>query len=123
MKHIVIAWNGSREITRAVNDALPLLKEAERVIVTTVHEPEKKAGPATDLDVGDYLARHGVIASFKYLERANTITQTINPYVAETGANLIVMGAYGYSRLAEIVLGSATRTMLKEMTVPVLMSH
>lgn len=123
IKHIVIAWNGSREITRAVNDALPLLKGAERVTVAAVQELEKKAGPATDLDIGDYLARHGVMVSFKYLERATTITQTINPYVAETDANLIVMGAYGYSRLAEIVLGSATTAMLKEMTVPVLMSH
>jgi nucleotide-binding universal stress UspA family protein len=124
--NVLVAWNASREAARAVTDALPLLRRAERVVVMAVdaHASPAGHGESPGADIAVFLARHGVKA-----EAAPTVSSgvdvgnTILSRASDQGADLIVMGAYGHSRVREIVLGGATRTLLQSMTVPVLMSH
>jgi nucleotide-binding universal stress UspA family protein len=123
---VLVAWNASREASRAVNDALPLLQSAEMVTVLAVNPRHGINGhgdvPAADIAL--HLARHGVRA-----EAAHTVANDIPEgeallsYAADIGADLIVCGAYGHSRARELVFGGVTRTLLSEMTAPVFMSH
>jgi nucleotide-binding universal stress UspA family protein len=123
---VLIAWNASRESTRAVNDALPLLRGAKMVTVLAVNPKHGIEGhgdvPAADIAL--HLARHGVKA-----EAAHTIAKDISEgdallsYAADLGADLIIAGGYGHSRAREMVFGGVTRTLLQEMTVPMLLSH
>ena len=123
---ILVCWNASHEAARAVTDALPLLQGASRVTVLTIDARAYETGhgkqPGADLAL--FLARHGVNVDVKQtvssgLDHGNVILSR----AADEGADLIVMGAYGHSRLRETILGGATRTVLRSMTVPVLMSH
>jgi nucleotide-binding universal stress UspA family protein len=123
-EHVLIAWNGTREATRAVHDALPLLKLATKVTVLSI-DPEHGTEPRVPgADIALHLARHGIAA-----EAASTpgldigVGDLLLSRAADLGADLIVMGAYGHSRVREMVLGGATRHILQHMTVPVLMSH
>jgi nucleotide-binding universal stress UspA family protein len=123
-KRILVAWNTGREATRAVTDAIPMLREAEQVHVV-VFNPEGTAhGAVPGADIGLYLARHSVPVEVSY-HRADDIDvgNQLLSRVADLGIDLIVMGAYGHSRLRELVMGGATRTILESMTAPVLMSH
>lgn len=123
---VLVAWNASRESTRAVNDALPLLRGAKAVTVLAVNPKHGIEGhgdvPAADICL--HLARHGVKA-----EAAHTIAKDISEgdallsYAADLGVDLIVCGGYGHSRAREMVFGGVTRTLLQEMTVPMLLSH
>lgn len=119
----LIAWNGSREAARAVADALPLLRAAKKVTVLAVN-PDADLGDEPGADIALHLARHGVDA-----EASRTVARDLDPadallnHAADRGSDLIVMGAYGHARLRELVLGGVTRSILGEMTVPVLMSH
>jgi nucleotide-binding universal stress UspA family protein len=125
-ERVLVAWNASRESTRAVNDALPLLAGATVVTVLAVNPRRGIEGdgnvPAADIAL--HLARHGVKA-----EAAHTIAKDISEgdallsYAADLGADLIVCGGYGHSRAREMVFGGVTRTLLQEMTVPMLLSH
>lgn len=123
-QNVVVAWNGSVEATRAVTSALPLLKRARQVTVLVanpgldVFEEEGEPGA----DIGLYLARHGVKTEV-LVRTASDSVATIADTVASCNADLLVMGAYGHSRLREFILGGATRTMLREMRVPVWMAH
>jgi len=122
-KRIMVAWNDSREATRAVNDAMPLLEVADTVdVVSLVKAKSEEQVPSADIT--HYLARHGVKAeaSREIAGELPTSTMLLNR-AADRGADLLVMGAYGHSRLREMVLGGATYNILKNMTVPVLMSH
>ena len=123
-ERILIAWNGSREATRAVHDAIPLLKLATKVTVLSI-DPDANTGPRVpSADIALHLARHGVAA-----EAASDVGVDIGvgdlllSRAADLSADLVVMGAYGHSRMREMVLGGVTRQMLQHMTVPVLMSH
>jgi nucleotide-binding universal stress UspA family protein len=123
---ILVAWNGSREAIRAVADALPLLQAAQRVTVLTVRpEARPAASPVPPPDIAAYLQHHGIVADVLenvsrddpgrwLLARAEDL---------ELPADLIVAGAYGHSRLTELVMGGVTRSLLQGMTVPVLLSH
>ncbi len=125
-ERVLVAWNASREAARAVNDALPLLREASAVTVLAVNPRRGINGhgdvPAADMAL--HLARHGVRA-----EAAHTVANDIPDgeallsYAADIGADLIVSGAYGHSRARELVFGGVTRTLLAEMTAPVFLSH
>ena len=125
-ERVLVAWKSSREAARAVNDALPLLREARSVTVLAINPEEGVAGdgdtPAADIAL--HLARHGVKA-----EAAHTVATTIPEgdallnYAADMSADLIVAGGYGHSRLRELAFGGVTRTLLTTMTVPVLLSH
>lgn len=123
---VMVAWNGSREATRAVNDALPLLRKAKKVVVMAANPGGGIDGhgdvPGADLSL--HLARHGVNAEAQQVQADDlNIGQILLSRCADEDVDLLVMGAYGRSRVRELVLGGATRHVLEHMTMPVLMSH
>ncbi|MGH6943153.1 MAG: universal stress protein, partial [Geminicoccaceae bacterium] len=122
----VVAWDASRAAARAVSDALPLLERAKSVTVVSVNPRPNLFGhgEVPGADIALHLARHGLKVEVHRLEARDIDTaNAILSYVADAGCDLLVMGGYGHSRLRELVLGGVTRTMLGEMTVPVLMAH
>ncbi|MDH3671922.1 MAG: universal stress protein [Gammaproteobacteria bacterium] len=124
--HVLVAWNASRESVRAVNDALPLLKQAQTVDLLAINPPGYIAGEGEipSADICQHLVRHGVDAKATHLEaHDSSVGEMLLSRAADKGADLIVMGAYGHSRVREFVLGGATRHLLEHMTVPVLMAH
>lgn len=124
-RRVVIAWNGGREAARAVGDALPLLRRAETVWALSIGRGagETAASPASEL--GAFLADHGIRATPKELTAGDDISASdlLLSLLSDLGADLLVMGCYGHSRVREVVLGGMTRGILGHMTVPVLMSH
>ena len=125
-RRVVIGWNASREAARAVNDAMPLLTAAETVTVLTIdpREGPQAHGEVPGADISLHLARHGVKAEIERTVSADLpIGEILLSRVADLGADLLVMGAYGHSRARELLLGGATRSLLRSMTLPVLMSH
>lgn len=122
-KRVMIAWNASREATRAVTDALPILARADSVEVVAF-EPGGDHGEIAGADLAHFLARHGVKATAAHdVAPGIEIGERILSRAADIDADLIVMGAYGRSRVRELVLGGATKGILDAMTVPVLMAH
>jgi len=123
---IVVAWDASRLATRAVNDALPLLRKADKVHLLAIN-PEggiEGHGAIPGADIGLHLARHGVKAESSSIRVEDLdVGDALLSRVADFGADLIVMGAYGHSRWRELVLGGVTRHLLDHMTVPVFMTH
>ena len=122
---ILLAWNGSLEARRAVHNALPLLKRAGRVEVAVLN-PNQRPGvhgaqPGTDIAL--YLARHGVTVNVREKFTPDDIGGALLSLAVDCGADLLVMGCYGHSRLREVLLDGATRAILEAMTLPVLMSH
>lgn len=120
---VLIGWDGSREAARAVNDAMPFLKEAASVTVVTLDNraDDTDADPGT---VVSHLLRHGVHATgSKQKPGDGSIADALLACTVDAGADLLVMGGYGHSRVREVVLGGTTRGVLRHMTVPVLMSH
>jgi nucleotide-binding universal stress UspA family protein len=123
LERVLACWDGSRTAARAIGDAMPLLERAKVVDLVTVTE-ERKAEEPGGVSMSDHLARHGVKASAKRLTKGDlAIQDVILSYAADSGADFMVMGGYGHSRLREFILGGVTRGILSEMTVPVLMSH
>ena len=125
-QRVTVAWNASREAARAVNDALPLLERAQAVDVVAVNPSGAPFGHGEEpgADIALHLARHGIKVEVRRIEtREVDVANTILSHLADRGSDLLVMGAYGHSRLRELVLGGVTRTILRDMTVPVLMAH
>jgi nucleotide-binding universal stress UspA family protein len=130
-RRVLVAWDASMSATRAVTDAIPLLRRASAVQVVVV-EAARHGREGTDGDgeqrgagVAPYLARHGVKVELVELAAPShtDIGDTLLNHAAQSGTDLIVMGGYGHARLRELVMGGATRSVLASMTVPVLMSH
>ena len=123
-KRVLIGWNASREATRALTDALPFLREAERARVIVINPKPGEHGAIPGSDIALYLARHGVNVEVQ-VDRAVEIDvgNEILSRAADFGADLLVMGAYGQSRFREMVMGGASRTIISSMTVPVLLSN
>lgn len=125
-RNVMVAWNAGREATRAVNDAMPLLEQATRaelVVANPIHGPYGH-GEEAGADIALHLSRHGIEVEVQQLEMQGLgPADTILARLADRGSDLLVMGAYGHSRMRELVLGGATRGILLQMTVPVLMSH
>jgi len=121
----VVAWNESREALTAVRAAMPLLVAADRVNVVIV-DPPAHAPDRSDPGglLSQMLARHGANAEVSVLAKTlPRVSDVIARHVAEQGAELLVMGAYGHSRFRESILGGATRNMLQIADVPLLMAH
>lgn len=125
-KRVVVAWDGTREATRAVHDALPLIAAAEAVTVVSV------AGRESDFErlhpslvrIVRHLERHGLAARAEEDVQAGiTVANALLSRAADLNADLIVAGAYHHSQFREAVLGGVSRELLDHMTVPVLMSH
>lgn len=125
-KRVLVAWNASREAARVIKDALPVLKRAESIELLSIDSDALEVDENCDQgkDILAYLTRHGIAAEH-YIERNKDLSpgDAILARVSETEADMIVMGAYGHSRLRETILGGATRKILKQMTVPVFISH
>jgi len=124
-ERIVIAWNQSNEALAAVRRALPLLQAADRVSVAIVdpppHSPER-SDPGGMLS--QMLARHGVRAEVAVLARTlPRVSDVLMRAMDDQNASLLVMGAYGHSRLREAILGGATRNVLQNATFPVFLAH
>jgi nucleotide-binding universal stress UspA family protein len=121
-RHVLIGWNASREATRAVHDALPLLQRAEAVTILAAGADQPDAMPGAD--IAEHLARHGVVVTLaRVTDAAADPADLLRNAAADRGADLIVIGGYGHSRLREMVLGGVTRSLLHGMTVPVMFSH
>lgn len=125
-ERVTVAWNQRREAARAIFDALPLLTEAERVRVVWVN-PQSEQQVARDLpgaEIAATLARHGVRCEVSPASASDIDTgDVLLSGLADDSADLLVMGAWGHSRMRELIFGGATRHILEHMTVPVLMSH
>ena len=132
-KRILISWDASREATRAITYALPLLQQAE-IVQIAVFNPDNNSelhGEEPGADIALYLARHDIKVeisqhhtgldpvSHSKLDVGNALLSLANDF----SSDLLVMGAYGHSRFRETILGGVTRTVLETMTLPVLMSH
>jgi nucleotide-binding universal stress UspA family protein len=125
-RRVVVAWDASREAARAVSDAMPILERAGSVHVVVI-SPESTPlghGEVPGADIGAHLARHNVKIEVERVAAGElSVGDALLSHIADRGADLLVMGAYAHSRVRELVLGGATRTILKGMTLPVVMSH
>jgi nucleotide-binding universal stress UspA family protein len=123
LERVLVCWDGGRTAARAIADAMPFLARAKAVDIVIVAE-ERKNDEITGASMSEHLARHGVAANVKRIAKGDLdIENVVLSYAADSGADFIVMGGYGHSRLREFILGGVTRGMLASMTVPVLMSH
>ncbi|MEZ2354647.1 universal stress protein [Caballeronia sp. RCC_10] len=125
--NVLIGWDASREASRALYDALPFLQRARQVTIVSVNAKTGRVhgSRASGADIASTLARHDLRVTVRDIEaRADVPAGNVLLSEAErTGANLLVMGGYGHAHWQEVLLGGATRTLLRSMTVPVLMSH
>ncbi|MES2740284.1 MAG: universal stress protein [Pseudomonadota bacterium] len=131
--NILIAWNGSKEASRAISAALPLLQQARQVRIAIIDAEQNghTHGEQPGAPLTAYLARHGVRAEavlrqsgrHSAFRRSGHSGEALLALAHDLQADLLVMGAYGHSRVRETIMGGATRTILESMTLPVLMMH
>ena len=119
----MVAWDGGLAAARTVADALPLLKRAGRVEVVSIAVKGLPVDELPGFNITRHLSRHGISATLKKLPAAENIGAALLSHAADAGADYLVMGGYGHSRLREFVLGGATRSIFESMTIPVFMSH
>lgn len=125
-KRVLVAWKAGRESTRAVNDALPILKQSKRVDILAINSSETYGDDGESLcaNICEHLERHGVTAKAENLMVSTaSVGDALLNRVFEEGFDLLVMGAYAHTPQGKMVLGSVARHLLRQMTVPVLMSH
>ncbi|MDP9138958.1 MAG: universal stress protein [Pseudomonadota bacterium] len=124
-ERIICGYDGNKEAGRAIREAVPLLRKANDVRVVWVDPPKQQdAGPAPGADMAEMLVRHGVKATAESMPTGGlNAAEALAVKARELGAGLIVMGAYGHTRLREFVLGGATRYALHHMSVPLFLSH
>ncbi|WP_044562646.1 universal stress protein [Azospirillum sp. B4] len=122
-RRVAVAWNGSRESTHAVAQALPLLKAAEQVTVIAVETAKTEAAVGGEL--ANYLAWHGIRAQVRQpvASAGQPVGGALLGTAEAVGADLLVLGGYGHSRLREMILGGVTRHVLYNTSIPVLLAH
>jgi nucleotide-binding universal stress UspA family protein len=118
---VAIAWNGSREAALAVAAAMPMLMTASRVVVLTAET--SSTATATGDGLVAHLAWHGIDARLARVAPSGPVGQALMAQAFDVGADLLVMGGYGHSRLREMVLGGVTRWMIDNGGLPVLLVH
>jgi nucleotide-binding universal stress UspA family protein len=122
VRNVVIAWKDTRESARAISEAMPFLTSAANARIVTV-DAERCPGDAA-IDIAAHLDRQGVKVEITPIESAErTVAEILLDEAHKMSADLIVMGAYGHSRVREWILGGATREMLETSDVPMLMAH
>ena len=120
----MVCWDGSRVAARAIRDAVPFLRRAGRIEVVIVTDERSKQDQIERADLGAHLAHHGLNVVIKRMPLGDLdVAAVLLSHAADEDVDFIVMGGYGHSRLREFVLGGVTRSMLRTMTAPVLMSH
>jgi nucleotide-binding universal stress UspA family protein len=123
-RRISIAWDGSGRSARAVADALPLLKDAEVVSIAVVSGEKDLNGVASGADLVDYLSLHGVASTVVALQALDgDVAETLRRHALDSGAELIVMGAFVHSRFRQAVLGGVTHSLLERSPVPLFQSY
>ncbi len=106
---VMVCWDGSRQAARAIADAMPLLAKAGRVEIVIVTNERGKQDEIEGADMGQHLARHGLKVEVHRVSRGDIdVADALLSHAADTGADFIVMGGYGHSRLREFVLGGVT---------------
>ncbi|XSC45619.1 universal stress protein [Bradyrhizobium sp. RDT10] len=124
LDHVMVCWDGSRAATRAIADAMPFLTRSGKTSIVVADTQSAKSAEPPGADIATHLSRHGVNATIERIPVSKIdVSNAILSYAADAGADLIVMGGYGHSRLREFILGGTTRGMLASMTKPTLMSH
>jgi nucleotide-binding universal stress UspA family protein len=125
-KRVVVAWDASREATRALSEADDILEFAEAVTVLTVDAKPKMFGHGDQpgANIAGHLSRRGLPAEVRNVDSVGrSASLAILEEAQSLGADLIVMGGYAHSRLRELVFGGATRDLLRSATIPLLMAH
>jgi nucleotide-binding universal stress UspA family protein len=119
-----LAWDFSRPAARALADALPILERAKIVRVVTVTQEKTIDTKRSHADLARHLACHGIEAIFEKEEAAGrSIGKALEEYATARNLDLLVMGAYGHSRMRDFILGGATKTIIANPSLPVLLSH
>lgn len=125
-KRVMVAWDASVEASKAVRDSIGLMQAADAVDAVLV-DPVPTFdghGPEPGSDLASYLARHGISATVHCLPReGRDVSETLQRSADDLGAELMVMGGYGHSRLRQRIFGGTTTNMLKDTKIPVLMAH
>ncbi|WP_370125608.1 universal stress protein [Sinorhizobium fredii] len=125
-KTVLLAWDSRPSAARAAREALEIMKAADSVHVTMVDPVVtlRASGDEPGADVAGYLARHGINISVENLPSSGrSITEVLQKHALDIDADMIVMGAYGHSRIRELLLGGVTKSMLKEARFPIFMAH
>lgn len=124
-QRVTVAWNGNAESVRAMTSALPLLQAAQSVdlVIFDAGDGVRQHGHEPGAEVAAYLARHAVRLQVSDRESRGDIGKALLAHAAAQHSDLIVMGAYGHSRLREILLGGVTRSALRNATLPLWMAH
>ncbi|WP_169570186.1 universal stress protein [Sneathiella limimaris] len=121
-KHVLVGWNNTREAAKAVHYALPFLQKAEKVTLLSVNPDRDETNENASIIA--HLKRHGVDATMKVghwkdIGVGNALLDTL----VDLNADMLVMGAYGHSRIREMILGGATQEILNHMTAPIMFAH
>lgn len=125
VRHAIVAWDGSATSARAAHDALPVIEKSQEIEIVSV----MLGNNMDQIDEGgralaESFSRHGLKARYHSIPSGgNEVANALLSHASDAGADLLVMGGYGHSRVREFILGGATREILSSMTVPVLMSH
>lgn len=125
-KRVVVAWDASREATRALSEAQSILDKAEQITVVTVDAKPKMFGHGDQpgANIAAHLSRRGLPADVRNVDSmGRSASLAILEEATSLNADLVVMGGYAHSRLRELVFGGATRELLRTATVPLLMAH
>ncbi|MDP2358496.1 MAG: universal stress protein [Beijerinckiaceae bacterium] len=122
--HVMIAWDGSRVAARAVSDARDFLQRAQTVTIASVTDEKALSDKNLGIRLAEYLSRHDIQATVAKVQgRGRPIAETVQEHAREIGAGMLVMGGFGHSRMRDFVLGGATSGILKDLRLPVLLSH
>ena len=125
-KHVLLAWNGSKEAARAAFDALPFIIEAEKTDILVIDPPDSldESPEAAGAEIASALSRHGAAVSVSVQRSGgSSIDDIIQTRITETGADLLVLGAYSHSWLRQLLFGGVTRTVLRTAPVAVFLSR
>ncbi|MFD1983192.1 universal stress protein [Mesorhizobium newzealandense] len=125
-KHVLLAWNGSKEAARAAFDALPFIIEAEKTDILVIDPPDTldESPEAAGAEIASALSRHGATVSVSVQRSGgNSIDDIIQTRIAETGADLLVLGAYSHSWLRQLLFGGVTRSVLRTAPVAAFLSR
>jgi nucleotide-binding universal stress UspA family protein len=121
---VILAWDGSWPAARAMADAIPVLARAKKVVVFTALNEKPAAIPGIGADAVRHLRFHGIPAEAEERDvRGTPIGSALDEIVGDMNADLLVMGAYGHSKMREVILGGATEHVLSKPKVPVLLSR
>jgi len=122
--HALIAWDGSRVAARAVADAMGFLSRADKVTIVTVTDEKPMSDGTGQPLLTEYLHHHDIKADFTQIRKeGHPVATALQDHAAAYHADLVVMGAFGHSRLRDFVLGGATSGILNDLRVSVLLSH